>query len=97
MSLQTNFPTVDSIAYQCAQCYVVANSSSFVPFQQCINECKEASSTTRKCIQEAVNENQFVLPENMSCVKSKIVQSAVPPSQCQSQCLANYNQCLNQC
>ena len=97
MSVQPNYPNVDSEAYNCAQCYVVANSSSYVPFQHCLEQCKNVSSETRGCIRSEVKANALVLPHNMSCVKSKLNEAQVPKNQCQTLCLATFNQCQNEC
>ena len=97
MAVQPNFPTVDTNAYRCAACFVVQNSHSYNPFQSCVNECSNVSLETRQCIQNETAKNVLVLPHNMSCVKSTLVQSDTPKSQSQTLDLANYNQCLNNC
>ena len=97
MSDQRNFPTVDTAAYNCARCYVVANSFSSLPFQHCLNTCKNTSPATRQCIQDAVDANVYTLPENIPCVRSHMKNSPVPVKQCETSCLAVYNQCTNEC
>ena len=97
MSVEPNFPTVDANAYQCAKCYVVAHNYSFSPLQYCANDCKSVSDSTKQSIENETNKNEYVLPHNMSCVQSRLVDAAIPTSQCQTQCLAKFNQCSNQC
>ena len=95
MSVQPNFPTVNKPAYNCASCYSVANVYTSVPFNHCVESCRGVPPATRQCIKDAVAKNALALPENMSCVGSEIVNEREPVNQCQTQCIAVFNQCTN--
>lgn len=87
-----NLPTT---GYACAKCYTIANSWSNVPSQQCAVPCKNVGPDVMGCIQDAVQNNAYVLPEHISCVNKAAARSPMPQNECQTLCIAKYNNCLN--
>jgi hypothetical protein len=87
-----NLPTA---GYQCAKCYTIANSWSYAPLQQCSVPCQNIGSDVIKCIQNAVKDNAYVLPEHISCVNKAAARSPMPQNECNTLCIVKYNNCIN--
>jgi hypothetical protein len=95
MAVQPIFPNVHPEIYQCASCYVMANSYSNVPFKHCVAECKNVDNHAKKCIQTATAQNAMVLPENITCTQAPASSATISRDQQQTRCLAAFNQCTN--
>jgi len=87
-------PTIPTSAYDCANCYTIAHSYSNVPFQQCAAQCHDVDGSTLSCIQHAVSKNAYVLPEHIGCVNQATARAPAPKDECQTLCLAQYNNCV---
>jgi hypothetical protein len=91
-----NLPMDPTKAYSCAECYTTANAYSNLPFQQCLAQCQNVDAPTLKCIQSSVARDAYVLPEHIQCVNKVAAREPIPVSQCQTLCLAEYNNCVGE-